>query len=119
MRRGTVELKGVVGPQALLSGRAGANDSVGMATRRLGWPAVVADGSGRLTEDGGTRGPPTHEDTRWSSESLEGDEASDHLHPVGPCKTLAWVGEVLKLNIQLYNLNRINFVYCSFTTKFT
>lgn len=54
MRRGTVELKGAAEPAALLSGRAGANVSVGMATRRLGWPAVVATGVGGLTQGGGT-----------------------------------------------------------------
>ena len=64
IRRGTEEQKGVVGPAALLSGRAGASVSVGMATRRLGWPAVVAAGVGGLTEGGGSRGPPKHEDTR-------------------------------------------------------
>lgn len=64
MRSGTEEPKGVAGPAALLSGRAGASVSVGMATRRLGWPAVVAAGAGGLTEGGGTRGPPKHEDTR-------------------------------------------------------
>lgn len=64
MRSGTEELKGATGPVALLSGRTGASVSVGMATRRLGWPAVVAAGVGRLTEGGGTGGPPKHEDTR-------------------------------------------------------
>ncbi len=68
-----MELKGVAGPAALLSGRAGASVSVGMATRRLGWPAVVAAGAGGLTEGGGTGGPPKHEDTRWRRESLERD----------------------------------------------
>lgn len=59
-----MELKGVAGPAALLSGRAGASVSVGMATRRLGWPAVVATRAGGLTEGRGTGGPPKHEDTR-------------------------------------------------------
>lgn len=54
MRRGTVELKGVAGPADLLPGRGGASVSVGMATRRLGWPAVVAIGAGWLTEGGVT-----------------------------------------------------------------
>lgn len=54
MRRGTVELKGAAEPAALLSGRAGASVSVGMATRRLGWPAVVETGVGGLTQGGGT-----------------------------------------------------------------
>lgn len=64
MRRGTEEPKGVAGPAALLSGRAGASVSVGMATRRLGWPAVVVAGAGGLIEGGGSRGPPKHEDPR-------------------------------------------------------
>jgi len=64
IRRGTVELKGVAGPVALLSGRVGVNVSVGMATRRLGWPAVVATDVGGATEGGDTGGPPMHEDTR-------------------------------------------------------
>lgn len=59
-----MELKGVAGPGALLSGRAGASVSVGMAKRRLGWLAVVAAGTGGLTEAGVTRGPQNHEDTR-------------------------------------------------------
>lgn len=80
MRRGTVELKDVAGPEALLSGRAGASVSVGMATRRLGLLAVVADSLGGLTEDRGTRGPPKHEDKRWRRESLERDEAPYCLH---------------------------------------
>lgn len=37
-----MELKGVAGPAALLSGNAGASVSVGIANRRLGGPAVVA-----------------------------------------------------------------------------
>lgn len=64
MRSGTAELKGVAGPGALLSGRAGASVSVGMAKRRLGRLAVVAAGTGGLTEGGVTRGPQKHEDTR-------------------------------------------------------
>lgn len=64
MRRGTAELKGVAGPAALLSGRAGASVSVGMATRRLGWLAVVAEDVGSCPKDGGTRVPPKHEDRR-------------------------------------------------------
>ena len=80
MRRGTAELKGVAGPAALLSGRAGASVSDGMATRRLGWPAVVAAGAGGSTEGRGTRGPRKHEDTRWRRESLETDEAPDSPH---------------------------------------
>lgn len=66
-----MELKGVAVPAALLSGRAGASVSVGMATRRLGWPAVVAEGTGGSTEGGGNGGPPKHEDTRWRGEGLE------------------------------------------------
>lgn len=49
-----MELKGVAGPAALLSGRAGVSVSVGMATRRLGWSAVVATGAGGSTRGGGT-----------------------------------------------------------------
>lgn len=49
-----MELKGVAGPAALLSGRAGVSVSVGMATRRLGWSAVVATGVGGSTRGGGT-----------------------------------------------------------------
>ena len=73
-----MELKGVAGPAALLSGRAGASVSVGMATRRLGWPAVVAVGVGGSTEGGATGGPPKHEDTRWRRENLEREK------PPGP-----------------------------------
>lgn len=62
-------LKGVAGPVALLSGRFGASVSVGMATGRLGWPAVVARGAGRSTEGGSTSGPPKHEDTRLRPDS--------------------------------------------------
>lgn len=72
MRSGTVELKGVAGPAALLSGNAGASVSVGIANRRLGGPAVVAAaGTGEQTEGGGTGAPPKHEDTRWRTERLE------------------------------------------------
>lgn len=89
MRRGTAELKGVAGPAALLSGRAGASVSVGMATRRLGWSAVVAAGAGGLTQGGGSRKPPKHEDASWRRESLERDEPPGPPHgswdPVGPC----------------------------------
>lgn len=92
MRRGTEDPKGVAGPAALLSGRAGASVSVGMATRRLGWPAVVAAGVGGLTEGGGTTEPPKHEDTRWRRVSLERDQphASPHClcNPVGQRQTL-------------------------------
>lgn len=59
-----MELKGVAGVD-LLPGSGGASVSVGMATRRLGWPAVVAIGAGWLTEGGVTKEPPKHEDTRW------------------------------------------------------
>lgn len=75
-----MELKGVAGPAALLSGRAGASVSVGIATRRLGWPAVVAAGAGGLTEGGGTSGPPKHEDKRWRKESLERDKTPGLSH---------------------------------------
>lgn len=88
MRRGTVELKGVAGPAALLSGRAGASVSVGMATRRLGWPAVVAAGAGGLTEGGGTTGPPKHEDTRWKErKSRKRETHGPSSLPVGACGT--------------------------------
>lgn len=75
-----MELKGAAGPAALLSGRAGASVSVGMATRRLGWLAVVAVGTGGLTEGGDTGGPPKHEDKRWTRESLERHEAPGPPH---------------------------------------
>lgn len=75
-----MELKCAAGPAALLSGRAGASVSVGMAARWLGWPAVVATGARASTEDRGTGGPPKHEDTMWRRESLERDES---LLPVG------------------------------------
>lgn len=88
-----MELKGVAGPAALLSGRAGASVSVGMATRRLGWPAVVAEGVGGSTEGGGTGGPPKHEDTRWRGESLEREKPPGPPHrlrdPVRLSLTLA------------------------------
>lgn len=91
-----MELKGVARPAALLSGRAGASVSVGMATRRLGWPAVVAAGAGRSTEGGGTGGPPIHEDTRLRRECLERDEPPGPPHhlmdPVAPSQTLGWGG---------------------------
>lgn len=80
MRRGTVELKGVAGPAALLSGRAGVSVSVGMATRRLGWSAVVATGVGGSTRGGGTWGPPKHEDRRCRRKCLEKDEAPGSSH---------------------------------------
>ena len=63
-----MELKDTAGPAALLSGRAGASVSVGMATRRVGLPAVVAAGVRGLTEGGGTGVPPKHEETRWRRE---------------------------------------------------
>lgn len=70
IRRGTEEPKGVAEPAALLSGRAGANVSVGMATRRLGWPAVVAGGKRGFVEGGGSRSPPKHEDPRWKKRKV-------------------------------------------------
>lgn len=82
-----MELKGVAGPAALLSGRVGASVSVGMAMSRSGWPAVVAAGVGGLTEGGGTGGPPQHEDTRGRRESLEREISPGPPHglwdPVG------------------------------------
>lgn len=92
MRRGTEELKGVAGPAALLSGRAGASVSVGMATRRLGGSAVVAAGAGGLTEGGGNAEPPKHEDTRWRRVSLERDKPHGTSYclwnPMGQSQTL-------------------------------
>lgn len=59
MRRGTAGvLNGVAGPVALLSGRAEASVSVGMATRRLVWPAVVAEGLGGIDRGRGHRKTP-------------------------------------------------------------
>lgn len=108
-----MELKAGAGPAALLSGRAGASVSVGMATRRLGWPAVVAAGAGGSTEGGGTRGPPKHEDTRWKKESLERDEPPGPPHhlwnPVVLSQTLGLgAGEALYSNILLHYLSSYN-----------
>lgn len=58
MRRGTEELNGVTGPVALLSGRTGASVSVGMATRRLEWSAVVTVGDGGVERGRGHKRTP-------------------------------------------------------------
>lgn len=83
-----MELKGVVGPADLLPGRGGANVSVGMATRRLGWPAVVAIGAGWLTEGGVTKEPPKHEETRWRQE-----KKSKSRQTPSPCASLLREGK--------------------------